>query len=54
MENLRDNAEQRFVPAVREFLARVGKALQSRYVPVLLSAVAAIIMLPALNAGSTG
>ncbi|MHC4677532.1 MAG: hypothetical protein ACYTEK_02445, partial [Planctomycetota bacterium] len=51
MENLRDNAEQRFVPAVREFLARVGKALQSRYVPVLLSAVAAIIMLPALNAG---
>ncbi|UCC96619.1 MAG: hypothetical protein JSW66_12325 [Phycisphaerales bacterium] len=51
MEELRDNSEQGFVTAVREFLARVGKALQSRYVPVLFSAIAAIIMLPALNTG---
>ncbi|MHC4556870.1 MAG: hypothetical protein ACYS80_06150 [Planctomycetota bacterium] len=51
MENIRHNKEKRFVPGAKKLISIVKRGLESRYIPVIVAGLAALIMLPALNAG---
>ena len=43
--------DQKFGPGTSKFVARLRRDLESRYAPLVIAGIAAVIMLPALNAG---
>ena len=45
------NSELQFAPGTANFIATMRKGLESRYAPLVIAGIAAVIMLPALNAG---
>jgi hypothetical protein len=51
MANTEYNTNQQFEPGTTKFLARLRKDLESRYAPLVVAGIAAVMMLPALNAG---
>ena len=51
MANTEYNTNQQFEPGTTKFLARLRKDLESRYAPLVVAVIAAVMMLPALNAG---
>jgi hypothetical protein len=51
MENAEYNTEPRFGPGTAKFIARIRKVMENRYAPLVIAGIAAVIMLPALNAG---
>jgi hypothetical protein len=51
MVNTEYNSESRFGPGTAKLIATVRKNLENRYAPLVVAGIAAVIMLPALNAG---
>jgi hypothetical protein len=51
MPNTDYNANQQSEPGTAKFIARLRQDLENRYAPLVIAGIAAVIMLPALNAG---
>ena len=51
MANTEYNTEPQFGPGTSKFIATVRRGLENRYAPLVIAGIAAVIMLPALNAG---
>jgi hypothetical protein len=51
MLNKEYNTCQQFEPGTTKFIDRLRKDLENRYVPLVIAGIAAVIMLPSLNAG---
>ncbi len=51
MENTDHDEGRFFASGFRPFIARMRRGMESRYAPVVFAGIAALIMLPALNAG---
>lgn len=45
------NTEPRFGPGTAKFIAMMRRGLENRFAPLVIAGIAAVIMLPALNAG---
>ena len=45
------NTEPRFGPGTAKLIAGIRRSLENRYAPLVIAGIAAVIMLPALNAG---
>jgi len=51
MANTEYNTNQQLEPGTTKFIARLRRDMESRYAPLVVAGIAAVIMLPALNAG---
>jgi hypothetical protein len=51
MANIEYKTDQQLEPGTTKFIARLRRDLESRYVPLVIAGIAAVMMLPALNAG---
>ena len=51
MANTEYNTDQQLEPGTTNFFARLRRDLESRYAPLVIAGIAAVMMLPALNAG---
>jgi len=51
MENTKHNKEERLTANFKIFTAKVAGCMESKYTPIVAACVAAVLMLPALNAG---
>ena len=51
MVNTEYNTEPQFGPGTAKFIATMRRCMENRYAPLVIAGIAAVIMLPALNAG---
>ena len=51
MANTEYNTDQQLEPGTTKFIARLRRDMESRYAPLVIAGIAAVMMLPALNAG---
>jgi hypothetical protein len=51
MANTEYNTGQQLEPGTTKFIARLRRDMESRYAPLVIAGIAAVMMLPALNAG---
>ncbi|MGB2863770.1 MAG: hypothetical protein WBC05_10635, partial [Sedimentisphaerales bacterium] len=51
MVNTENNTEPQFGAGKGKFIAMMRRCLENKYAPLIIAGIAAVIMLPALNAG---